>query len=352
MQQSVLLKSPFVANTGYGHDGFALAQAFYQAGLDTHLLPMVVSPPIPMGVAQLMTKQPLDEYDFFVHHTDPEQLGLDDGEKRLKAKKVAWSMWEFTGLDPKIAETMTERLDGYDLLLVYDEVSAQALGPHAEAAGVPLKIIQGGYWAEEWEYDVRQRQWPSDENPGPFRFVMAGQLHLRKNPFAAINAFNRIREEFSHAELHLKTNVRFLHPAMEQSYPGLKIFYEIWPKERLKQFYADAHCYVAPSWGEGKNLPALEAQTMGVPAIYSDFGGHRQWGSSEFGWPVGGELMDHTNGDGLFSIRVDEEKLYEAMKEAISDPSATRMKGEKASRLIPSMCDWSSVVQRFLVMCR
>lgn len=342
--KTVLLKTPMSANTGYGNDGFSLARAFHQAGLDVRLLPTAVVPPVPMGVAQLMVKGLDVEFDYFIHHVDPKHIGLTEGEKRLPAKKIAWSMWEFENLAPEIADTFAKQLEGYDLLLAYDEVSAMAFRPHAEEAGVELRILQGGYWSEDWEYDIRQRDWT-----GPFRFCMVGQLHARKNPFAAVEAFDVIRQEFPHAELHLKTTVQTLHPKMEERYPGLKIHFGVWPEKQLKEFYSQCHTYVASSWGEGKNLPALESQTMGIPTIYSDFGGHRQWGSSETGWPVKGTIAEHVPTQASF--RIDHEALVQAMREAISDPVATKRKGEIASRLIPAMCDWNVVVRKLLETC-
>jgi glycosyltransferase involved in cell wall biosynthesis len=344
MPKTALLVVPMAAQTGYGNDGFSLARALTEAGVDVRLEPTIVRPPIPMPVAMLMTK-PLDvEFDYLIHHVWPGGLGLTEGQKRMtNTKKIAWSMWEFTKLpfDTEDIGNVTERLEGYDTLLVYDECSAEAFGPHAEAAGVEMKILQGGIWSKEWEVDIRERDWT-----GPFRFCMVGALGARKNPFAAIHAFEEVCKEFPDTELHLKTIVRTLHPAMEQRWPGLRIHYDVWDQKRLKEFYMQCHAYVAPSWGEGKNLPALESQITGIPAIYSDFGGHRQWGSSEFGWPVSGTLEEHVQD--LPSFRVDHASLVEAMKSAVRDREATKQKGEKASRLIPAMCDWSVVVRKLL----
>ena len=340
---TVLLKTPLTAYTGYGNDGFALTRAFAQFGLDVRLQPTAVTPPLPMGVATMLVKAPEDDYNYIVHHLDPMSIGLSSGAKRTTARKIAWSMWEFTRLSPEIAETMTERLEGYDLLCVYDEVSAEAFRPHAEAAGVEMKILQGGYWAEDWAPKAGE---PERDWDAPFRFVMAGQLHQRKNPFAAVRAFDRIRQKHADVELHLKTSIRFLHPAMEQRYPGLKIHYEMWNHQQMRDFYRHAHCYVAPSWGEGKNLPALESQTMGIPVIYSDFGGHRQWGSRDWAYPVGGSLGEHV--PGMPSFRIDEDALYETMLHAVEHRSEVRRKGEMAQRMIPAQCDWARVVERFM----
>jgi glycosyltransferase involved in cell wall biosynthesis len=336
------LKTPLAANTGYGNDGFALARYLSEAGLDVRLKPTFVGPPLPMGVAMMLVKDLEVEFDYLLHHVDPDQFGLTEGEKRLKAKKILWSMWEFTALEEHQRETMAEKLSAYDLFLAYDEVTAQSIGSYAEQAGVPVKILQGGFSADEWEPDPSARDWN-----GVFRFCMVGQLHARKNPFAAVKAFREVREKYGEkVELHLKTNVPTLPPQMEDAYPGLKIHYTSWSQSRLKAFYNGCHTYLATSWGEGKNLPALEAQAMGMPVIYSNFGGHRQWGSSDWGWPIGGQIEEHKPGMGSF--RVDHDELVAAMCEAVENRFATRLKGEKAQSMVIAQNDWSKVVPRLL----
>lgn len=345
--ETILLKTPLSYGSGYGHDGFALARSLHQTGADVRLEPSVVVPPIPMGVAQLLVKPLQVDLDYVIHHIDPQNVELPPGQKNMPVKKILWSMWEYNSMGEKLGPRFTEMLEGYDLILAYDEVSAHAFKPHADERGIPIKILQGGYWSEDWQYRLSDREWGPDI---PFRFGMAGVLSARKNPFAAIRAFEEVHEEFPNTELHLKTNVRTLHPAMEDRYPGLKIHYASWSHEQMRAFYASLHTYVAPSWGEGKNLPALEAQTMGVPVIYSDFGGHRQWGSSEIGWPVAGTLGTHA--EGLESFRVDHDALVAAMKDAVRNWQETKRKGELASRLIKETCDWSVVTRRLLQMIR
>ncbi len=345
---SVLLKTPLTANTGYGNDGFALARGFHQHGLDVVLMPSEVVPPIPMSVAMLLVKAPNLNFDFLVQHIEPKSLGLVDGEHRMSGtKKIGWSMWEFTDLPADVSENLAERLKTLDALFVYDTVSAEAFRPYTEAAGIPLRVLQGGFWSSDW---VRQAGDPERDWEAPFRFIMAGQLHSRKNPMAAVQAYSRLLEDGyeGQIEMHLKTNVRYLHPAMEQAYAGLRIFYEVWSHDQMRNFYQQGHCYVAPSWGEGKCLPALEAAATGIPSIHSDFGGFQQWSSSEWAWPIPGTVAEHAGGMGSF--RIDADALYEAMKHAVENRAEVRRKGEMAQRMIPAQCDWSRVIQRFFDM--
>lgn len=341
---TLLLKTPLAANTGYGHDGFSLARYLSEAGVDVRLKPTFTGPPLPMGVAMMLVKDLEVPFDYLLHHVDPDQAGLSEGERRHKAKKIYWTMWEFTQLEEHQRRDMAEKLSHYDLLLAYDEVTAQAFKPYAEEAGTPMKVLQGGFSSEEWKYDSRERDWN-----GVFRFCMVGQLHMRKNPFAAVRAFKEVRAKYGEqVELHLKTTVPTLPPQMEDAYPGLKIHYTSWSHDQLKSFYAGCHTYLATSWGEGKNLPALEAQAMGVPVIYSNFGGHRQWGTQETGWPIGGTVEEHKPGMG--SYRIDHDELVAAMCEAVENRFQTRLKGERAASTVISQNDWSKVVPRLLAL--
>lgn len=341
----ILLKSAFTPFTGYGNDGISLAQALVEHGYDVTLSPTAVQPPLPADVAMLFTKPIEPPFDVLLNHADPSSLGLSDGERRSAKQSVAWTMWEFTNLGPGFDEafgpdplrTIEQRLDSYDLVMVYDEVSKQALESRTKSEVVKL---QGGYDSDAWNLPLK-RNWD-----GPFRFCMVGMLHQRKNPFAAINAFVQLRKEHPEldVELHLKTVVKSLHPKMEETYPGLKIHYVTWTQKQMVEFYHSCHCYLAPSWGEGKNLPALEAMTTGMPVIATEFGGHAEWMKLVNAYPVQFEMGEHLPKMG--SARADEQHLKEQMLHVATHREEARHRGELAARTIPAAMDWSKVVAR------
>lgn len=349
MSYRVLFKTALTPFTGYGMDGLGLAVALGNAGFDVTLSPTIVEPPLPAPVAALLTRPIEPMYDLLLNHADPISLGLSGGERRAAHKTMAWTMWEFRSMGeefdkpfgpPGQEKTLAERLATYDVLGVYDEVSREALEPHA--TGPEIIKLQGGYWADAWRADPRDRDWD-----GTFRFCMHGQLHQRKNPFVAIEAFNKLKAEHGDdfdAELHLKTTIRVLHPAMEKAYPGIKIHYETWSEQQLKDYYLYCHCFLAPSWGEGKNLPALQAQTTGMPVIATEVGGHAEWMEKEWSYAV-----DYTWGEhvpGVQSARADVDHLMKLMWHVYNNREEARRKGELAARVIPPMMDWSKVVDR------
>jgi glycosyltransferase involved in cell wall biosynthesis len=351
MSYRVLLKTALTPFTGYGNDGLGLAVALGNAGFDVTLSPTIVEPPLPGPVAALLTRPIEPMYDLLLNHADPESLGLSPGERRSAHKTMAWTMWEFRSMPESFDKPfgpegfhkdLRERLVTYDYLGVYDEVSKEALLPYTDPDVTDVIKLQGGYWADGWVADPRARDWS-----GTFRFCMHGQLHQRKNPFAAIEAFNKLKQEHGDdfdAELHLKTTIRVLHPKMEEAYPGVKIHYETWSERQLKDYYLACHCFLAPSWGEGKNLPALQAQTTGMPVIATDVGGHAEWLDKDHGYPLNFEWGEHT--PGMKSARADVKHLSDLMWHVYTHRDEARMKGERASRLIPAMLDWSKVIDR------
>jgi glycosyltransferase involved in cell wall biosynthesis len=202
-------------------------------------------------------------------------------------------------------------------------------------------VLQGGFWSDDWPY--QEREWD-----GTFRFVMVGQLHERKDPFAAIEAFahlKRVHGDAFDAELHLKTTTGGLAPAMEDAYEGLKIHYRYWEQSRLLDLYRRCHVLLAPSRGEGKNVPALEMQATGGAVIATDFGGHRNWLSKEYAYPLQYELEDAGNG---LAARADRQHLADLMWHTYTHRNEVREKGRVASRTVRAMYDWIPVSRKLL----
>ncbi len=342
----VLLKLPLNPYSGYGSDGIGIAQAMMKAGIDVYLDPTHVSAPLPENVAKLLTKRLVAPFDLLIHHVDPGQLGLSPEARRAAKVTAAWTMWEYSSLDNlKNRRTLKKRLKDYDLVLGYDTVTRDAFAPYVTTQSA---VLQGGFWPDLWP--AVQRDWTGDR----FGFCMVGALHQRKDPFVAIQAFQELKaehpEEFEGAELHLKTNQLGLHPLMEKWVPKLRVHYNVWPVEILRDFYAAQHCLLAPSRGEGKNLPALEFQSTGGVVIATNWGGHTQWQSTVYGYPLDYILAPEspTLPDCL-SARASKEHLKELMLHVYRHRDEARRKGEIASTQIGQSCSWESVIDRLFL---
>jgi glycosyltransferase involved in cell wall biosynthesis len=153
-------------------------------------------------------------------------------------------------------------------------------------------------------------------------------------------------EEFEPAELHLKTMVPGLHSAMEQWVPKLRVHYDSWPEDVLKQFYASQHVLCAPSRGEGKNMPALEFQSMGGAVIATNWGGHTGWLSPEYAYPLNYKLMSLDDNPYVSNARADKDHMKALMLHTFRNRAEVKKKADLAAEIIPQTMSWDSVVQK------
>ncbi len=341
----VLVKAAFNPYSGYGNDGIGITKALLNAGLDVYLDPICTIPPLPPEIAELLTKRLEAPFDLLIHHADPAQLGLRPEGRRAAKITVGWTMWEYSTLDNlKGRSGVRKALRSYDAVFGYDSNTRDALKPYVSTTAA-LGVLQGGFWPGEWRR--AQRDWHSPR----FGFCMVGQLSQRKDPFVAIQAFRELKEEFPEefepAELHLKTNILGLHPAMEQWVPKLRVHYAVWPQDVLQEFYAAQHVLLAPSRGEGKNVPALEMMTTGGAVIATNWGGHTQWLSSAYAYPLNFTLAaESPTTPNCMSARASKDHLKELMLHTFRHRSEVARKATSAANLIPTMCNWDTVVDR------
>lgn len=343
MTVRVLLNSPINPHSGYGSDGIALALALRDAGCDVYLEPHAVQAPLPSAVAELFTKRLEAPFDLHLHHWDPTHFGITDGARRAAKITVAWTMWEMQTLDNMPGRSkLKKNLKNYDLVVGYDQVSTDALKPYVTTNQA---TVQGGYWPQMWL--ARPRDWAAK----PFNFCMVGALGPRKDPFVAIDAFRELREE--HPEIDIRLNIKTvapgLHSKIEEAVPGVRIFYEVWPQEVLRDFYYSQHVLLAPSHGEGKNLPALEMLSTGGTVIATNWGGHTQWLSGQIAYPLDYQLEPLNAGiPNCRWAKASKDHLKQLMLHAYTNRAEVARKAELAADLIPAMCNWPKVLDRLM----
>lgn len=355
----VLLKSPFSQYSGYGTDGFGLARALMQWGCDVHVQPTWLDVPVPSDLLPLFGKELRAPFDLLINHWDPGNLYITPEARQCSRVAVAWTMWEFAGGPGKDGKgvsglvphcerraTLRKRLRWYDMVLGYDRVSLDALEPYIPPT-VHRGVLQGGFDAAEWKHV--ERDWFGER----LGFIMHGALNDRKQPWIAIQAFNELkfeRPEFEPATLALHTNMpgkvfpELNGPLAPQK---IRIFVDAFDRPTLDEFYASAHCLLAPSRGEGKNLPALEFQATGGVVAATNFGGHTQWLNGDYGYPLDYTLAPTFEDKpwAAHDARVSVEHLKEVIWHIFTHRGEARDKGELASRIIPQMCDWTVVAE-------
>jgi glycosyltransferase involved in cell wall biosynthesis len=325
-----------------------IARALVKWGADVYVEPTYVSPPLPEDVALLLTKHLTAPFDLVITHSDPDNLSISKVAVSCSDICVAWSMWEFSDARPlaRRPSTFAQRMNDFDLVLMYDQVAVDAwrkYGPKKQA----WAVLQGGYESSSYKY-FGGRDWFGDR----FMFIMHGQLHNRKAPYVTIQAFNELKHdkpEFDGARLGLHTTIGDPLVVFGSLIPGMKVWHEMWEREVLEEFYHAAHVLVAPSRGEGKNLPALEMMTTGGAVAATNWGGHTQWINSEYAYPLDYELTptEAAHPDQAHDAKVSVQTMKDFMWHAYTHREEVKRKAELGAQVIPKMCDWSVVMSNF-----
>ena len=340
----VLLKAPFSVFTGYGNDGIGLSQALERYGADVYIEPETIQAPIPQDVADLLTKTPNAPFDLIIHHINPANLDASPQLQSSGTALIGWTMWEWTNFDyHEDKDKFRKNWENYDAILVYDDVSADALREYYDG---PIVKLQGGYDPSRWTRV--DRDWFAED----FYFCMLGVLSPRKDPFVSIAAFTQLQNEHEdfkkHARLSLKTvDDTGLSPKISDLYENIRIFQDSWPQKIVQSFYEHQHVLLAPSRGEGKNVPALEFQTTGGVLLATNWAGHKEWLNPDYSY-----ALDYTleNSDiyepGTYQAKVSVEEMKEKMLHVFRNRAEVKEKAKLAAQIIPQMCSWDSVVER------
>ncbi len=378
----VLVKSPFSGYSGYGQDGFGLIRALHNWGCDVYPQPTWVDVPIPKDLLPLFAKTLQAPFDLLINHWDPSHLQITREARACARVAVAWTMWEFSPPPPGAIKpctvhaatqrsgdpgcphckvpvnsglagfkagqgTMRERLRWFDLVLGYDEVSLSALDPYLTRKTTG-SVLQGGYDSADWRR--ADRDW-DDEN---FGFAMHGQLGSRKQPWVTVEAFSKLKyehpEEFAGARLSLHTNAPgHLFPELNVPWEPLRmrVYCEAFDRPTMEKFYAANHVLLAPSRGEGKNLPALEFMTTGGVVAATNYGGHTQWLGGDWAYPLD-YTLEPTWADKPWAAqdaRVSVDHLAETIWHIWNHRAEAKAKAERGREYVIKTCDWQVVVE-------
>ena len=285
----ILLCTSVGPDSGYGRDGIGLALELLHQGHSVSLAPLTVSTPLPDPVAVLFTEPVAQSgYDLEIHHVPPMGAGSFIVNPNRARKSVLWTMWEWDSFPDSVPgkDQMLRGISQYDHVVFYTEQSRDIILQETGYSG-EVSVVQGGFDSYLW-YPPTDKKVSSElaamfpdrsKEFGTFRFAMVGVLSARKNPYTVLAAFNELKEEHGSdfdAELILKTKF----PVIPDTYqaPGVKLIREDqWSTDQLREFYWSIDCLVNCAWGEGKDLPALEATMCGVPTILNNTPGHAAW---------------------------------------------------------------------------
>ena len=201
----------------------------------------------------------------------------------------------------------------------------------------PMRVLgHGNVKGVDMEHFDPARFEPHDSR-GVFTFLFVGRIVGDKGINELVEAFARLHEELPNTRLMMVGNyeteldpvsqdTRRLIDAMDSiETPGTK------RGDDLVRAYAEADCFVMPSYREGFPNVVLEAGAMGLPSVVTDINGSR-------------EIMENGK-NGLVVPPRDATSLYDAMRLMATDSEARQRMAREARPMIASRFERGYVQQ-------
>lgn len=249
------------------------------------------------------------------------------GRWKRDQRKVSFTMWE----TEHVPITFTENLREFTTVVVPSQQNVRLFQErHDDVRYCPLGIDPVA-----WRYR------PRHTIGNHFEFLVQGAGD-RKGIDIALSAFAKAFPE-RHYDVEPWLTVKNLSSNLTSVPKRVHIVTGRLPLDGLVRLYADAHCFIAPSRGEGWGMMPLQAMAQGCPTILSDAHGHAEF--SRFGIPI-----DCTHSKAGFFLygtagtwwEPTEDQIVDAMREVYSNYEHHRLRAEHAAKLIHDEYTWEN----------
>lgn len=231
------------------------------------------------------------------------------------------TMWETTS----IPATFRATLDAYDTVIVPSPQNLEMFSEyHPNVKYVPL-----GVDTDKWFYTPRK------ESRIFTFFSMANSV--RKGNDLLTKAFRHV---FGNGDD--KVQLVVLDPRIHvRPRKGILPIHNLVDDTELMALYASAHCYLAPSRGEGFGLQPLQAMAQGIPTILTDAHGQAQFAHLGIGIPAGlSQSYGFVHGDAGNWWEPDFDALCAAMKGVYDDYDAACTRAAFNAKRVAAEWSW------------
>jgi glycosyltransferase involved in cell wall biosynthesis len=178
-----------------------------------------------------------------------------------------------------------------------------------------------------------------DDRSGPFTILFAGRFHEQKNIPALLQAARYLISSLQrNVIVHLvgdgPQKDKLITMANKSGIADKIQWYGWQDKERLRDLYRSADCFVNPSFYEGMPNTVLEAMACGLPVIASDVIGNQ-------------ELVVNEKTGYLFPIR-EETILVERLRALVDDRMLAARLGQNGRKRAVDCFSWERTAQGYI----
>lgn len=221
----------------------------------------------------------------------------------------------------------------------------------------PIIHIPHGLDMNKWNKDVL----PLYKNDD-FVFLFVGTWRKRKGWDILLDAWAEAFNSNDKVRLIIKTDK--VDKAKRETADRMKIFGEdlapilfesnIFSNDQMPSFYKSADCLISPNLGEGFGLPPLQAMSVNVPVIVTDFSGCCDYAREDrciLIKPNG--FLHHDMMDNIPQFayqkwpRIKTSDVSSAMKLVVDDYDSAKDKSEKAYNFVNRNYGYDKMVEKF-----
>jgi hypothetical protein len=221
------------------------------------------------------------------------------GNRLLAGKRrVGYWMWELETLPTSWRRSAALMHD----IAAPSRFAATAL---ARGLGVPTRLLNFPLLAAPARATRRARA-------GPLTFGVGfdlGSTAARKNPFAAIEAFQRAFTASDPVRLLLKVRGEAADPrafaklsAIASAAPGVELATGDLDVEGMERWWSEIDVLVSLHRSEGFGLFPAEAMLQGIPVITTDWSATSEFVTGDAGWPIPPRLMLVSDATGRYEL--------------------------------------------------
>lgn len=166
------------------------------------------------------------------------------------------------------------QLKNQDKILVCSQWAKEIV--ERQIKGVPVSVVPLG---------VDRSIFPQKEvfYNGPTIFLNIGKWEVRKSHDFLIEVWKEFTKEAKDVELWMVPQTHLINEQQEKEWvdlytdPTIKLFPRLPAQKDIGGLMAKADCYVGISRAEGFNLPMLEAMSVGLPIVTTDYSAHTEF---------------------------------------------------------------------------